>query len=121
MARPICEEMKKLRQLLDERGIEWKDASAIVPDKVIKKIIECGIDKYHADSTVYRTHFEVDGNNYSVIYGYGTYGGYDPFSGDDPGLLECMTSALNAGEPVGGMTAGDVLDVVDGTYHGGWM
>lgn len=121
MSRPMCEEMEKLREMLTERGIKWEDASSITPDEVIQRCIEHGIDKYHADSTMYRTHFEAGGNKYSVVYGYGSYGGYDPFNGDDPGLLECMTSTLNGGEPVGGMTAGDVMDVIDGTYFGGWM
>lgn len=106
MSIPMCEEMKKLREMLTERGIEWKDVSSI----------EHGIDKYHADSTIYRTHFETGGFKYSVIYGYGTYGGYDPFNGDNPGLLECMTSELNDGCPVGYMTAQDVINVIDGKY-----
>lgn len=121
MSRPMCEEMKKLRAMLTARGIEWKDVSSIMPDEVIQRRIELGIDKYLADITMYRTHFETGGNKYSVIYGYGSYGGYNPFNGDDPRLLECMTSALNGGEPVGGMTAYDVMDVIDGKYFGRWM
>lgn len=116
MSIPMCEEMKKLREMLTERGIEWKDVSSIVPDEVIQRCIEHGIDKYHADSTIYRTHFETGGFKYSVIYGYGTYGGYNPFNGDNPGLLECMTSELNDGCPVGYMTAEDVINVIDGKY-----
>lgn len=121
MSRPMCEEMKKLREMLTERGIEWKDASAIVPDEVIQQSIAYGIDKYHADSTIYRTHFETGGNKYSVIYGYGSYGGYNPFNGDDPELLECMTSALNGGEPVGNMTAADIINVIDWKYCNGCL
>jgi hypothetical protein len=112
----MCEEMKKLREMLTKRGIEWKDASSIVPDEVIQHRIEFGMNKYHADSTMYRTHFETGGNEYSVIYGYGSYGGYDPFNGYDPKLLECMTSVLNGGEPVGYMTAEDVMNVIDGKH-----
>lgn len=117
MSRPMCEEMKKLRKMLTERGIGWKDVSAIVPDEAIQRCIALGIEKYHADSTIYRTHFETGGNKYSVIYGYGTYGGYDPFNGNDPELLECMTGAFNDGEPVGFMTANEVMDVIDGKYY----
>lgn len=111
--RPMCEEMKKLRQLLDERGIEWTDASSITPDAVIQKCIKCGISKYTADCTIYRTHFDAGGHLFSVIYGYGTYGGYDSFDGSDPELLECM---INNEDPTGYMTAEDVLDVVDNIH-----
>ena len=111
--RSMCKEMKKLRQLLDERGIEWADASSITSDAVIQKCIEFGIDKYHADCTIYRTHFYVDGNAFSVIYGYGTYGGYDSFNGSDLELLECR---INGGDPTGYMTAEDVIDVVDNIH-----
>ena len=38
------------------------------------------------------------------------------FRGEKSKLLECMTSALNGGEPVGGMTAEDVMNVIDGKY-----
>lgn len=108
--RSMCEEMKKLRQLLDKRGIEWTDASSITPDAFIQKCIEYGISEYSADCTIYRTHFDVDGNAFSVIYGYGTYGGYDSFDGSDLELLECM---INDGDPTGYMTAEDVLYAVD--------
>lgn len=111
--RQICDEMKKLRKMLDEEGIKWKDCSGITPDEVIEKNIDAGIDKYHADATIYRTHFESNGYKYSVIYGYGTYGGYDPFNGDDPGLLECMTAKINGGEPQGFLTAEDVMKIIE--------
>ena len=119
LCRPMCCEMKKLRKLLTERGISWKDASSTSTDEAIRHNIAIGIDKAYADSTMYRTHFETGGYKYSVIYGYGSYGGYDPCNGADDGLLECMTGALNGGEPVGGMTAEDIMRVVDGTYDAG--
>ena len=112
--RQMCEEMSKLRKMLDEAGIKWKDVSTVTSDELIEKSIAAGIDAYHADATIYRTHFESDGYKYSVIYGYGTYGGYDPFNGDDPGLLECMTEKANGGEPQGWLTAEQVMSIVNG-------
>lgn len=29
----VCEEMKKLRQMLDEKGIEWHDKSEVISKK----------------------------------------------------------------------------------------
>ena len=109
----MCEEMEKLRAELDKRGIKWEDKSSIVPDNVIQEMIRKGIDRQYADSTMFRTHFTVDDYHYSVIYGYGSYGGYDPLSGKSGELLECMTEKINGGEPVGNMTAVDVLRIFD--------
>lgn len=109
--RQMCEEMKKLRKMLDEKGIKWEDCSGITPDELIEKSVATGIDKNFADVTIYRTHFESDGYKYSVIYGYGTYGGYDPLSGDDRGLLECMTDKAYDGEPLGWLTAEQIMNI----------
>ena len=111
--RQMCEEMSKLRKMLDEAGIEWKDVSIVTPDELIEKSIAVGIDAYHADTTIYRTHFEHKDYHFSVIYGYGTYGGYDAFNGSDPGLLECMTEKVNGGEPQGWLTAEQVMNIVN--------
>ena len=112
----ICDEMIKLRDKLDKRGIKWKDVSEITPESVIKKMVEKGLDRKFADTTIFRTHFEHDNYKYSVIYGFGTYGGVDVLSGHDFGMLECMTEKINGGEPLGNLTAKDVLDIIDGTY-----
>lgn len=109
----MCDEMKKLRKELDKRGIHWKDVSSIMPECVIDEMVSKGIDRVYADSTIFRTHFEYGGYKFSVIYGYGTYGGKSAFTGHDSGLLECMTEKVNGGEPVGHLTAADVIAIVE--------
>lgn len=109
----MCDEMIKLRAELDKRGISWEDKSSIVPQKAIEMMVAQGIDAQFADSSMFRTHFNVGGYHYSVIYGYGSYGGYDPITGKSGELLECMTEKINGGEPVGNMSAVDVLRIFD--------
>lgn len=99
-----CDEMIKLRQRLDERGIEWIDKSDTYTNSKIKAI---GIDL-----TIYRTHFFVFDIWFSVIYGHGTYG-------NTQGLLECMSNAVDpSGEPKGSMTAEEILSIVDRVRKG---
>lgn len=76
----LCEEMKKLRKLLTEKGIEWQDVSIIYPEDNIEFLVETmGLERQYVDSTIYRTHFDINGVHYSVINGLGTYGGFEPF------------------------------------------
>lgn len=86
------EEMKKLRTLLDAENIEWEDKS---------------------DNSIYpicRTHFSYNGQRWSVIHGYGSYGGYSSFS-PDRGLLE----AYNFNDkPIEYLTAEEVMQYVKG-------
>lgn len=79
-------EMIKLRQMLDDMGIEWEDVSE-----------HYGI---LIDISIYRTHFEHKGRHISVITGHGTYGG-------DKGLLEMWDGN---GEPEGWLTAEEVIE-----------
>jgi hypothetical protein len=91
----MTEEMIKLRRLLDDSSIEWEDMS----DKILQ------IDRtwaYH------------NGNFYSVINGRGTYGGVDPFTRHNKGLLELKSDAVNDGEPVGWLTAKQVFAAITG-------
>ena len=113
----ICDEMIKLRDKLDKRGIKWKDVSEITPESIIEKMIAKGVDRKYADTTIFRTHFEHGDYKYSVIYGFGTYGGVDVLSGHDFGLLECMTEKVNNGEPLGCLTAGDVINIIDDKFQ----
>lgn len=92
----ICPEMKKLRDELKKRGIEWKDNSHIF-------IV----------SWICMTHFRYKGYSWSVVHGCGTYGGIDE-DWDDIGALECMCKGINGGEPFGYLTADDVLSYMDG-------
>jgi hypothetical protein len=81
----MCEEMIKLRRELDKLGIEWRDAS---------------------DDNISRTHFDLNNNSYSVICGRGTYG-------HEVGALELMTSAINGGEPVGWLSAENIIEKIN--------
>lgn len=114
----MCDEMQKLRDMLDKKGIKWRDVSSIKSQKEIMRLMRNGIESTYADTTMWRTHFDVDDYSYSVINGYGSYGGYDPFTGHNLGLLECMTDKVNGGEPVGHLTADEVMQIIDGTWNG---
>lgn len=92
----MTEEMIKLRIMLDDEGIEWHDASAL--------------DAY----SMWRTHFKHRGYHWSVIHGYGSYGGFNSFERTDKGLLEVMSEAINGGDPIGWLTAEEVMQYVRG-------
>lgn len=117
----MCEEMYKLRGMLDARNIEWQDKSVITPPEQIAKCISIGIEKNYADASIYRTHFEVHGYFWSVINGYGTYGGYDPYTGNNKGLLELMSDMVNGGEPIGCLTAEQICKIIDTGGDTSWM
>lgn len=80
----MCEEMKKLREMLDNRNIYWEDKS-------------------NKGLQIIRTHFYVEGIFCSVIWGFGTYGFKD-------GLLEFMVDKI---EPIGNLTALNVISIID--------
>lgn len=87
----ICDEMQKLRDGLDERNIPWNDLT----------------DK--DDLWICRTHFWIKGDRWSVIHGFGSYGGFNSFEKDKQ-LLECK---YGGNEPIGWLTADEVLKMVD--------
>ena len=95
----IVPQMQKLRDMLDERSVDWQDVSDTIND----------------DDFICRTWFEVNGNKVSVINGFGTYGGYFGANinadrrDENLGLLECMISGH---EPVGWLTAEEVLKYI---------
>ena len=91
----ICKEMSKLRQYLDDKGIKWVDVSS------------------NDSLWICRTHFELNGLRWSVIHGYGTYGGIRIIDANDQGLLELMTNAVNNGEPIGWLTADNVIGYIE--------
>ena len=108
----MCEEMKKLRSLLDVKGVEWTDESSICSEQMINECLKFYDDKISRrmlDTTIYRTHFIVNNHRCSAIYGYGTYGGYDPIFNQDSGLLELMPDLDNMGDPIGFLTAEEVI------------
>ena len=47
----------------------------------------------------------------SVINGFGSYGGYDPMRKSNQGLLELMPDLDNMSEPIGHLTAEEVIDI----------
>lgn len=89
----ICPEMQKLRHELDKRNIKWRDAT----------------EKDIPGHWICRTHFDYKGLWWSVIHGFGTYGGFR-LGGNDLQGLECMCSAINDGEPIGYLTADNILE-----------
>lgn len=91
----MTKEMELFRKMLDDNGIEWHDAS------------DMGV------CPITRTRFGYRGCDWSVIHGYGTWGGYSRFRRDD-GLLELMSGAVNDGDPVGYLTAKEAFDYVIG-------
>lgn len=98
----ICKEMIKLRKYLDEEGIKWKDASS-----------------RNRLWWICRTHFEMNGYRWSVVNGYGTYGGSGILDENNQGLLELMCDYVNDGEPVGWLKAYDVIDYIKQLKAGG--
>lgn len=92
----MTEEMIIFRQLLEKHGIEYEDQSE--PESYIP---------------IYRTHFDYRGYHWSVIHGYGTYGGFSCFE-SDKGLLEVRSGAIDDGNPIGYLTAQEVMRYVLG-------
>lgn len=92
----VCEEMQKLRDELDKRGIEWTDLS-----------------EKDGEWWMCRTHFDINGNLVSCINGYGSHGGYDYMWRKNAGLIECYSS-LTDNVPIGWLTAQEVIEIVLG-------
>ena len=95
-------EMLKFRKLLNDNKIAWKDNSSILDPP----------GTFFCSTDIFRTHFEWRGYKWSVINGYGSYGGWDDFHQKNQGLLELMSNAVNGGEPVGFLTADDCITLV---------
>ena len=90
----MTEEMVKLRKMLDEKNIVYLDKS----------------DPLDWPIRIDRTHFFYNKNFYSVVHGYGTYGGISIY-GKDHKLLEVQ---IGNHEPVGFKTADDVMKMLEG-------
>ena len=91
----MIHQMNKLRSLLNAKGIDWEDMSVH--------------DAYPID----RTHFDYRGYHWSVIHGFGSYGGWSTWR-EDEGLLELMSNGVNNGDPIGWLTAKEVMAYVKG-------
>lgn len=107
----MSEEMEKLRKGLDKRKIPWNDDSSIAPKEQIELMKSKGFTEEEADITMYRTHFNYKDHHYSVVFGYGSYGGINPIKSEvSDNKLELM---IDKSTPVGWLTAKDVLDIID--------
>jgi len=108
----MSEEMEKLRKGLDERGIPWVDDTTYAPKEYIEHMMKNGFTEAESNVTIFRTHFRIKEHFYSVVYGYGTYGGINPINPEltDAGLLELRIDDNN---PQGWLNAKDVLDIID--------
>ena len=87
-------EMIKFRNLLDQNDIKWIDKS----------------DEGFID----RTHFHYRNYFFSVVNGFGTYGGINCLTGKNMGMLELMSNCINGGEPIGSLTADEAIEIVLG-------
>ena len=113
----LCDEMIKLRNMLDAREITWNDQSTIVSEERLNQLVQDGFPLEYCDTSVYRTHFVMLGIQFSVINGYSTYGGYSPSRDKNDGLLEL--AVLNGEDKVYGyMTAQDVFDKINEIMEG---
>lgn len=103
----ICKEMKKFREILDSNGIEWTDMSQEWPTFNGKTDYICC------------TRFKIGADEFSVINGCGTYGGYSGYINRNKGLLEywCMTNE-DFEDPTGHLTAEETWRKVEETVNG---
>lgn len=91
----ICEEMNILREYLSGHHIDWVDASS-----------------REEEYWMCRTRFIYKGAGWSVIHGFGSYGGFSHV-GKDRGLLELMSNKVDEGEPVGFLKAADIIKYIE--------
>ena len=64
----------------------------------------------HGDWIV-RTHFYIGKVKWSVVNGFGPYGGYYPEPKNNPGLLELLTDEME--EDIGWLTAEQIMRMVE--------
>lgn len=91
-----CYELNKLKSYLDSHKIKY----------VIKS------DPEMTHYRIERIHFNINDYLWSVIHGYGTYGGFDPFTGDDKGLLELYTTQIQP-DPFGMLTCTEIIELIE--------
>ena len=93
MAIIMCKEMKKLRKYLTDNGIEWYDDTSI-----------------SATWWMVRTKYKYKGREFSVINGFGSFGGYTSFTNKNMGKLELI---IDGEEPIGYLSAEDVVEIMN--------
>lgn len=90
-------EMLRLRWYLTNNNIKWEDASDYDKENS---------DVYHDEgNTILRTHFKIRENQWSVIFGECSYG-------SEAGCLELWTKEVNNGEPMGWLSAENIIDYI---------
>lgn len=109
----LCEEMKKLRQWLSDNDIVWFEQSSIMSEKKIDYLMHIcgGTERAYFDTSIYRTHFIINGELWSVINGFGTYGGFEPYVNKNYGMLELRIGDNN---PMGWLSADDIIEMING-------
>lgn len=95
MTAQVVKEMQEFRNMLDERGIPWEDRSS------------------NDACPICRTYVEFGNNAYSVINGFGTYGGYDNRHQQNAGYLEWWDFQH---EPIGWLSAQEAYKKVTGKW-----
>lgn len=90
-----CYELNKLKTYLDEQKIKY----------VVKS------DSETTNYRIERIHFWINGYLWSVIHGYGTYGGFDSYT-RDKGLLELYTKQIQP-YPFGCLSCTDIIDLIE--------
>lgn len=89
-----CEELKKLKEYLKSKNIPYTTPNT------------------DGDYPINRVKFNIGINNFSVINGYGTYGGFDAVYKENQGLLEIM---INDNNVIGCLTCESVINIIN-TY-----
>lgn len=92
----MVREFKKFIEELEKRGIEYTDRS----DKN---------NLYKID----RIRFKYEGYEWSVINGYGTYGGFISFDANNQGLLE-IWKIYSGEEPIGFLRCHEAVEIIFG-------
>ncbi len=99
----VCKQMQQLRKLLDKKNIPWEDHSEDMTKDKDWPMWFC------------RTWFKYKGIKWSVINGFGTYGGW---FGANPGHSEKENMGLlelydGNSDPKGWLTAEDVMKEIE--------
>lgn len=97
----VCEEMQKLRNLLDEKNIQWIDNSE-----------DFKVSNNHLTMWICRTQFIYKAHAILVINGMGTYGGWGGanLSEVNLGLLEIM---IDENKPFGWLNAEECMELLE--------
>lgn len=91
----VCEQMSKLRQMLNEKGVHWEDHS-----------------QESENFWICRTRFKHKGVEVSVINGFGTYGGFNIVNPNNMGLLEMWIQSES--NPEGFLSAKQIMEKLYG-------